>query len=1230
MLQPISRFCSRFPWLVIMSIIAVTVWLAYQIIDKAYFEADLTKFLPKGLVEIKADDYYRKNFNYKDTMLIGVKVEQGSVLEPRVLRAIEAIVDDLKQLEGQKVFDSRLTGQRETRVQAIGIDPDSVMAIANLEDAILDTETGSVISGSVIAKLKRDVGISSPPGEEARLPADDEDLLKIIPALKDRVLGDRTFSGNLLSTDLHAASIRAAMVRKSDYKRRYAELELATAIDASKMTARFEGRDSTFPFTIYDRIIDGIHIDDAYITDQTTRTRQKLEKWLQRQLKGAQQIDPELDRLLSAPLTADSFQELVRLTGRRDFFDHDQIGTWTDFINDLYDFMLKSIDPFSRENLEFQIHNVYDIFDFAEIYNLTRDILERHSVEGVTFYVAGMPVVIGVITYMMQQDMQRLVPIAVVIVLLVLLISFRSVRGVVIPSLTVILAVIWTLGIMALSGVPFSLATTVLPVILLGIGTAYGIHLLNRYYEDAAIYTDRRKLVQTSVTNVGVAVVMAAVTTIAGFSSLATSKLTALQHFGIFSGVGVAIALVLTITLTPAMLVIWPLPRRQQYRNHQDSNPTSQEGLVLRFMRRWAILVSWAPKTTVFGLGILFVASLLLMSRNYFEGSMMTNFKENNPLYQSDRFINKHLSGTTNINLVFQFRDQISFSDPQTRQAFAQHADAVSTAWERMVSARPELAAGAGVGEELNRIAADLPESIDRLLERIELIDAILNEEYTVTTPTLTATSTSSADMRTGDLDALVDVGTDGGGIDGLEALADNHSASPVGRSTAASATGDPLDDLSGLADNTGSNGLDDLSGLADESPETESIGDADTFGRLSPGQLQGLQELHRRLNTGWDDWQATGRWILALREQKSEPDGIRLQREVNWMKDFLAVDIKQPAVLHKLDGLHQFLTTLEAPAVYFDGVRFGPTGFVMTPVDFVRKFYRVFYHDDDPAFDRLPDVEKDGFSDPTLTDRSIIGVVLNQAFNAGRDEFEAVITADQKEFQVQIMIRNDSHSVIEGYVARAMDEVNRLFPVDDPYIGTVKIGGTAPMGNAVNNLISRSQIQSILLSFCFVFIVTFFIFRSAIGGLFALIPLAFTVILNFGLIALMGGQINMTTMMVASISIGTGVDYTIHFLERLKIQLRAGDTMTEAYINTVMTSGRAILVNASAVALGFLVLIFSIFVPQETMGILMAATMTFSSLGALTLLPAVILIIRPRFLERLRPIENPDNSRPV
>lgn len=80
-------------------------------------------------------------------------------------------------------------------------------------------------------------------------------------------------------------------------------------------------------------------------------------------------------------------------------------------------------------------------------------------------------------------------------------------------------------------------------------------------------------------------------------------------------------------------------------------------------------------------------------------------------------------------------------------------------------------------------------------------------------------------------------------------------------------------------------------------------------------------------------------------------------------------------------------------------------------------------------------------------------------------------------------------------------------------------------------------------------------------------------------------------------------------------MQLRQGDAIEVAYVNTLHTSGKAILINALSVALGFSVLVFSDFLPVIAMGVLMVGTMLFSTLGALIVLPVLIFIIKPRFI---------------
>jgi len=102
----------------------------------------------------------------------------------------------------------------------------------------------------------------------------------------------------------------------------------------------------------------------------------------------------------------------------------------------------------------------------------------------------------------------------------------------------------------------------------------------------------------------------------------------------------------------------------------------------------------------------------------------------------------------------------------------------------------------------------------------------------------------------------------------------------------------------------------------------------------------------------------------------------------------------------------------------------------------------------------------------------------------------------------------------------------------------------------------------------------------------------------------------------VASIDIGLGIDYCIHFLSRYRHEIRLGRTVDQAIDITLNTTGRAIIYNALAISAGFLVLVPSQFVVISQMGILVAVDMMTIAISALTFLPAIIKVFPPNLLK--------------
>jgi len=178
-------------------------------------------------------------------------------------------------------------------------------------------------------------------------------------------------------------------------------------------------------------------------------------------------------------------------------------------------------------------------------------------------------------------------------------------------------------------------------------------------------------------------------------------------------------------------------------------------------------------------------------------------------------------------------------------------------------------------------------------------------------------------------------------------------------------------------------------------------------------------------------------------------------------------------------------------------------------------------------------------------------------------------------------------------------------------------VSGNAAMALEANNLIVSSQTRSIIISFIIVFLIVAISFRSVIAGLYGIIPLAFSLIINFGLMGHLGIKLDVGTAMVASIAIGIGVDYTIHFLHSYHAERIKEDDLHLVTQRTLTTTGKAIIFNAISVAAGFLVLLFSNFYPLIYLGFLIAVTMCTSSIASLTILPLLLNIFKPEFISK-------------
>jgi predicted RND superfamily exporter protein len=267
-----------------------------------------------------------------------------------------------------------------------------------------------------------------------------------------------------------------------------------------------------------------------------------------------------------------------------------------------------------------------------------------------TVYVTGMPVISASINEEVNADLRLLVPLVVIVVLTVLFFSFRSFTPVVLPLLTVLIAVIWSVGSMPLFGVKLSVISTVLPVILVAVGSAYGIHVVTHYLGERGKGELNREehftLVMSVLRKIIKPVFLAALTTFVSFFSLCFSSVLPIKEFGAFSALGVIASFITAVTLIPALLIIRG-PKSIANRN-------KTEGRMDNFLADNLVIVSGKKKTVIFIASCFLIISVYGLTKINADNAMIEYFKPETGLAKSDRFIRENFGGSKIVSVVMQ------------------------------------------------------------------------------------------------------------------------------------------------------------------------------------------------------------------------------------------------------------------------------------------------------------------------------------------------------------------------------------------------------------------------------------------------------------------------------------------------------------------------------------------------------------------------------------------------
>ena len=740
---------------------------------------------------------------------------------------------------------------------------------------------------------------------------------------------------------------------------------------------------------------------------------------------------------------------------------------------------------------------------------ITKIVNEETAGHNVDVKIYGNPVVMQNSRVFMLADLTRLIPLVIVVVLLSLYFSFKTLDGTLLPLITVVMATTWTMGLMALFGVTFTLVSSVIPVALIAVGSAYGIHVLTHYYvaldmtEGELTKEKYTEAVFNGLHEVMGAVLLAGITTVIGFISLISSPIAPLHSFAVFTAIGVTISLLLAITFIPAILLLKDFNKVQANRNKKNNLSEKLAAKLEHAKRlRGGKSANEASGDTLYNIYHFFCGSkprlylsiivmvgvsVVGLRLLHIDTALVNYFPESCDMRQDINYIDKQFAGTNSLYLNVKGPDKGSLTNPEILKAV----------------------------DDMQEYLEDEYPDIGKIVSFTEFIKRI-NQVWHV------PATGGVADTGNGEAAAMIEANT----------------ANP--------------------------NGFDDFVGF-DEF-------DSDTFGDDSFDDF-GDDEFADSDKTTFDasNWNDPNTaYVAALEQPVTVEDVISM---IN--KAYVAAGGKTATVEDVVNELQK-------------QVNYNGTAYYEIPYDAAKY--------------------------PVASREELAGVVQGYLtlLSGSLDRF---VDDDMNPqiMRITVQLRNHSTQTTGDIIAAAQKYAETHFPAGY----TLEATGTAEMEYTMTKMIVSSQLTSLVISLLCVFIIIAVAFKSGWAGLLGAVPLALAIILNYMVMGFAGINLDLVTSIIASVAVGVGIDYTIHFLTTYKEERAKTDDLETVTRMTFRKSGHGIVTNAIAVGFGFLVLCFSKFVVLRYIGILVAIVMFTSSFLAMTVIPGFLNMYAPKFISK-------------
>jgi hypothetical protein len=404
--------------------------------------------------------------------------------------------------------------------------------------------------------------------------------------------------------------------------------------------------------------------------------------------------------------------------------------------NPLYTNLLVSPDGKAASILtDFKMDKLNPSYD--AVYQKILRVIDKERDASVQIYAGGLLVNLAA-TERHTMALPAFLGMALLAIMFVQYLSFRSIQGIVLPLLTGILSVVWALGFMGAIGVHMDVMNTNTPILIMAVATGHAIQILKRYYEefqqisrrpaDAALARElawvgkslenygvkdlSRIAVIKSLGWIGPIMVTAGLIAIITFYSLVGGEVSVVKHFGVFAGSGVAAVLLLEIALIPALRAVLPAPKLAEQKANERPGPLDRllSGLA-------DALIAGKAKSILAGGLILVALALAGAARLNVDNSLSHDHLESSEVRRHDAQLNHYFGGTNSMMFLVKGARQDDIKNPAVLEAMS--------ALQKFLEAQPGVGKTFSIADMIKKMNQAMHEedpSYYRIPESRELI----------------------------------------------------------------------------------------------------------------------------------------------------------------------------------------------------------------------------------------------------------------------------------------------------------------------------------------------------------------------------------------------------------------------------------------------------------------------------------------------------------------------------